>query len=343
MKRKADNAKHISAKHIFVFGLLALLLMSFFPAAHAEEETVDESSDESTLAEASLMDTGVGAQIRLLQLEKSITRNILIGNEVIDYLQKNNTNTTELEAIITELEALKLEVQDLDPSSEDATEKFVSIKQEAIDLSKEFRDVLKELVGEGNRPLLFGKISGIDRSELDVYNEDIKNLIHSQNFEIVSKIFESLGIENDELLQQIKDGSATYADVKKVISETVKDMTPQERKEAWTEIKESGVRKEIAARAKIEKARLNINERKSIRLEYLTKASGQIKDSEVKARVQASLEKRSGIVDARIERISGRLEKIQEARQNIREDIKDRRMQTGRTTVPGTAERGASE
>jgi hypothetical protein len=324
-------------KYFFVFSMLALLLLSFFPVAVAEEdiEETDDMLAQETLAEASGMYHGTGAEVRLLQLEKAITRNIILGNKIIAYLQGNNTNTTDLEAIVTEFEALKLEVQDLDPSSENATEDFVNIKQESIELSKEFRDTLRALIGKDNGPLLEGEIQQVDWSEIEEYNAEIKSKIHEQNAQIVGKLFESLGIENDELLEKVRNGEATFAEVRDVVAAAVKDMTPEERKEAWTELKEDGVRKMIAVRAKIEKARLNINERKATRLEFLTEASGQIKDPAVKARVQAALEKRSGVVDARIEKLSGRLEKIQEARQDIKHGILDRRTARASGNVEG--------
>lgn len=308
-------------KQIFGISLLLLLVLSIFPAVMAEEELTEETIAQDTMAEVSTMDQKIGAELRLLQLEKAITRNILGGNEVIAQVEEDGKDASELEALITELEALKLELQDLNPEDEGAVEAFVNIKQEAIEISKEFREIARGLLEQGDRLAIASKIKEMDKTELQQYNEQIRNKIRAQNAEIVRKTFNSLGIENDELLTKVENGEATHEEVRNVIRNAVQAMTPEEKRAAWTTLKESGVRKDVAVRAKIEKARLNINERKAARLDWLTRASEKIQDPERKARVQSALEQRSRVIDSRIGAISNRLERTREIKQNIR-DIK---------------------
>jgi Spy/CpxP family protein refolding chaperone len=304
-------------KQIFGISLFLLLVLSLFPAVMAEEELTEETIVQDTMAEVSTMDQKIGAELRLLQLEKAITRNILGGNEVIAQVEEDGKDATELEALITEFEALKLEVQDLNPEDEGAVEAFVNIKQEAIEISKEFREIARGLLEQGDRLAIASKIKEMDKTELQQYNEQIRNKIHAQNAEIVSKTFDSLGIENDELLTKVENGEATHEEVRNEIRNAVQAMTPEEKRAAFTTLKESGVRKDVAVRAKIEKARLNINERKATRLDYLEKASERIQNPERKARVQSALEQRYGVIDSRIDAISNRLDRAKEIRQNI--------------------------
>lgn len=306
-------------KQIFGISLLLLLVLSLFPAVMAEEELTEETIAQDTMAEVSTMDQKIGAELRLLQLEKAITRNILGGNEVIAQVEENGKDASELEALITELEALKLEVQDLNPDDEGAVEVFVNIKQEAIEISKEFREIARGLLEQGDRLAIASKIKEMDKTELQQYNEQIRNKIHAQNAESVSKTFDALGIENDELLAKVENGKATASEVRTEIRNAVQAMTPEEKRAAWTTLKESGVRKDVAVRAKIEKARLNINERKATRLDYLNRASERIQNPERKARVQSALEQRSSVIDNRIDAISNRLDRAKEIRQNIRD------------------------
>jgi hypothetical protein len=286
-----------------------------------ETELTEEDISESTMEEVSSMNTKPGAEVRLLQLEKSITRNILAGQEVIDRIAEKGNDTSELEAIITELEALKLEVQSLDPNSENAVEEFVNIKQEAIELVKEFREKAKELIEEGYRLALGQRIRNMNMTEIKEYNLRIRARIHSLNAEIVSKTFIALGIDNPELIDKVKSGEATFAEVKDEVKTTLQAMTPEERKAAWSNLKESGVKKDVAARARIEKARLKINERKANRMEWMTKAANRIQDADKRARVQATLEKRTQLVDNRIARIENRLDKAQAIRQNLKDKV----------------------
>jgi len=306
---------------IFAAGIFLLLVLNLFPGVLAQEGVQEELTEEKiaqdTMSEVFTMGQKLGAEIRLLQLEKSITRNIIVGDQVILKLKEEGKNTTELEVLITELEALKLEIQNLNPEDEDAVERFVNIKHDAIEITKEFREISRDLLDKGDRLEIAEKIKEMDKNELNQYNERIRNKIRVQNAEIIRKIFDSLGIENEELLTRIESGNATYAEVRNEIRNAIERMTPEERREAWGALKESGVRKDIAVRARIEKARLNINKRRAILLDYLKKASEKIQDPERKARVQNAIEKRSDIIQRRIDTISNRLEKTKEIRENI--------------------------
>lgn len=302
-----------------IFGISLLLVFSLFPAAMAQEELTEEAIAQDTMAEASSMDQKIGAELRLLQLERAIARNILGGNQVIAQVEENGKDATELEALITELEALKLEVQDLDPQDAGAVEAFVNIKHEAIEISREFREIARGLLEQGDRLAIASKIRAMDKTELQQYNEQIRNKIRAQNAEIVSKTFDALGIENEELVAKVENGEATHAEVRNEIRNAVEAMTPEEKRAAWTTLMESGVRKDVAVRARIEKARLNINERKATRIDYLAKASEGIQDPERKARVQLALEQRLSVIDNRIDIISNRLDRAKEIRQNIRD------------------------
>jgi len=289
--------------------LLTIFLFSIFPVAIAQEDSTDDVVAEETLTEVKTMGQRLGREVRLLQLEKSITRNILIGNIVIDVIKENGDDTTELEAFVTELEALKIEISELDPEAEDAVETFVSIKEESIEITQEFRKLAKELLGEDDKLEIAEAIKDLDKENLKNYNERIRQKVHELNAEIVLKTFESFGIEDTELIQKVENGEATHAEVREAIRNAVKNMTPEERREGWTKLKESNVKRDVAARTKIETARLRINERLEKRNEYLLKATERIQDPERRERVQTHLEERSVEIQGRIDRISERLEK----------------------------------
>jgi hypothetical protein len=312
-------------KQMFSIGLLLLFILGLFPAAMAQEvdegALTDDTVAQDTVEEVSSMGLKTGAELRIIQLEKAITRNILGGNEVISVVEDKGKDASGLEALLTELEALKLEVQGIDPEAEDALESFVSIKQEALEVSKEFRETARTLLEQGDRLAIAARIKEMDKTDLKQYNEQIRSRIHAQNAEIVRKTFEALGIDNEELISKVSNGEANSSEVRDEVRNAVQAMTPEERKAAWANLKESGVKKDIAVRARIEKARLNINERKATRLDYLAKASEKIKDPERKARVQSALENRSAVIDGRISAISDRLDKAKDMKQNLRNRI----------------------
>ncbi len=57
------------------------------------------------------MNNSFGAEIRLLQLEKALLKNILKGEMAVQVLIGLNFTTTELESILTEMKALLEEVR----------------------------------------------------------------------------------------------------------------------------------------------------------------------------------------------------------------------------------------
>ena len=86
--------------------LIVLMIMaSITPLAFADE--AENSTDEveinaETQKQVEIMNTSIGAEIRLLQLEKAIIKNIIKGEEVVSILSNLEYNKTELEAILAE-------------------------------------------------------------------------------------------------------------------------------------------------------------------------------------------------------------------------------------------------
>jgi hypothetical protein len=103
--------------NIIMVLMLMVPLASYALADDADDTQQDEIEiNEETQKEIEIMSDHLGAQIRLLQLEKAITKNIAKGNEVIAALKEADINTTILEAILAELELVKEEVQSADPN-----------------------------------------------------------------------------------------------------------------------------------------------------------------------------------------------------------------------------------
>ena len=70
--------------------IVLMLMVSIAPLAFADE--AEDSTDEveindETQKQVEIMDARVGSEIRLLQLEKSITKNIIKGEEVVSILK----------------------------------------------------------------------------------------------------------------------------------------------------------------------------------------------------------------------------------------------------------------
>ncbi|PIN72500.1 hypothetical protein COV21_01980, partial [Candidatus Woesearchaeota archaeon CG10_big_fil_rev_8_21_14_0_10_45_5] len=181
---------------------------------HENETELNETEEE----EIRPMRFPHGAQVRLLELEKSITRNILVGNQTIAAIKAGNSsaNTTNLVSIIDKLIILRNEVRTitvnetamLNKTSEELAQQFVDIKREAINLSKEFRDAARPLLKETDRQIIREYMKEIDRTELKNIDDEIRDARHRYNADLLNATFSHLGLNNSALLERVRNGDA---------------------------------------------------------------------------------------------------------------------------------------
>jgi len=300
-------------KKIMSILLVLMMVLSFAPMALAEdEETVEpvlvsEETEDETEVEVEAMSTLTGAEMRLLQLERAIERNMVRGNAVIE--EAGDADTSELEGIMAELEALNAEVQAVDPAAEDAVQQFVDLKADAIGLSKQFRDGARESLGPGKSAQVKEKIKNKENARVKELAGKINQKKQMFNSERVQAMFEKLGIENEELVGQIKEGEAALKQAQDQIRDRIKEMTPEEKKEAFSGLKEAGVKRAVAAKVKMDKIKAKSldreQERLQNRLEKIERNAGEGKSSEA---LRNYINNRLRVNEAAQERTQERLE-----------------------------------
>ena len=299
----------------------------------AAEQSGDASStagepevDEATKKEMKIANSPFGAEVRLLQLEKVISRSILQGNEAIEALKKAGKDTTSLQATLTELEDLRTEVQNADPKAEDAVVIFVDLKQDAKDLVNEFRTKVKSLVSADEvkelRQKIKAKIKEADASALQDINGKIKAQMHAYNTDRLKQMFEALGIKNDELLQKFANGEATQADVMSEIKAKLKSLPKEQRKETMQKLKEAGLKQNISMKSMLEKVRLNHLQRRENRLTKRLERAGKIHDEGLKAEITGKLQEKMKEVGSRQARAENRMHDKEKKEQNERDSNK---------------------
>ena len=87
------------------------------------------------------------------------------GELIILNLTDLGFNTIELQAILVELEFVKEEVIATDPYAADAVQNFIDLKHDAINLTKDFRNALKEI---------------LDNDAIEQLRENVKEMVHEQ-------------------------------------------------------------------------------------------------------------------------------------------------------------------
>ena len=214
----------------------------------SENETVSEE-------EVAPFSYPYGAEVRLLQLQKNINGNILAGKDVIDEIKSTNSSadTSSLEDIIEKLGALSDEIEDIinglnttNKTSEELARDFVDIKAEAINLTQEFRRTAAPMLKEAQREKIRSRIRERD-AQNSAINEQIAQLRREYNAQFLNLTLKKLGLQNDTLIEEVRNGNASRKEVNDYIREALKNTSPQERIKLLMKINEDRKKRAIYA------------------------------------------------------------------------------------------------
>ena len=311
--------------------ILLLLGILMAVAVVGQEEYVNEEQDseedneegpeldEEDMEEAEIMHTPFGARVRLLQLERAIYANILSGGEALAYIEDTypDADTTRLEEILEELEILLEEVQeaDLNQTAEELAEDFVSMKSDARSLSREFRQISNDILSPGDASQLRARLRQAHREQLQELREQIRNRKCQYNAERIQEMLSSMGIEDEELPERIRDCSYTASEVKERIRERVQSMAEQAKAKAVQRMQER--------REDLQQVKENIRERVREQREEHIEERLERQEQRLK-RAMERLEKRGENAEERLERVQQRIENRTQKLQERAEKIKQR-------------------
>jgi len=258
----------MKAKYAFL--LMAVLLA--VPAVFAQEEIDTNTGDviitNDTEAEIETMIYPHGAEIRILQLEKAITRNIERGDKVIEALNStsNETLINDLQAVIDELEVLKTEVQSFvfEGNVSEITKKFVDLKADAVELSKKFRTLASGHLSAEQRIQLQEEFQNQGQEELA---ERIRHKINEYNALRLENFLNLAGLQNSTFVQQARNGEVNAVSIMSRLKANIMQMNMVQKKQAVLEVQEEVLRNKVKKDAAINEAKANFTERKFERLE----------------------------------------------------------------------------
>jgi hypothetical protein len=216
-----------------------------------DNETEDIDIDNTT-KEIEIMNNTLGAEIRLLQLEKALIKNLLKGEMAVDVLKGLDYNTTDLEAILSEMKNLLDDVKAVNTSSNDSVYLFVEYKHKAINLTKQFRETIKELLNGENLKEIRERIKEMMSEELENCSKMIRNKIKQFNRNQLHKLYGIIGEANNTFVEEYLNGNISLAQLKIQIGKTINQMNKERKYEIFSEIKGENIKKKIHAQSSIE-------------------------------------------------------------------------------------------
>ncbi|MCK5261170.1 MAG: hypothetical protein KAJ44_03240 [Thermoplasmatales archaeon] len=222
------------------------------PDTNETEEQDEGNLDNETEEEIEIMNNSLGAEIRLLQLEKAILKNLIKGERAIEVLKAMEFNTSDLESILAEMRLLLEEINGTDPGSNDSVRVFVELKIEARNLTKQFRETVKELLDDEKIKELKERIREMVGDELQNYSKKIRNRIRQFNRNQLHRLYGIIGESNNSMIDEYENGNISLEQIKSQICKMVNQMTKEKKYQIFSEVKEDNIRKKIKAQASVD-------------------------------------------------------------------------------------------
>jgi len=208
----------------------------------------DNAFENETEDEIQIMNATLGAEIRLLQLEKAIIKNILKGEMAIAVLKSLEFNTTELESLLADLKAVLEDVRAINASANDSVARFVALKQEARNATKLFKESLHALLDDVTLMEIRERVRELVGDDLQNYTRRIQNRIRQFNSNQVYRLFGIIGEANMSLLHDYLNGNITLDQLRFLLSKTMNQMNHERQHEMFSELKEERIRNKIHAK-----------------------------------------------------------------------------------------------
>ncbi|MDH7507003.1 MAG: hypothetical protein QHH15_04355 [Candidatus Thermoplasmatota archaeon] len=242
-------------KKIWAISIMLMMLISITSLAVADEEAGGDNQEEQeinqidneTEKQIEIMKDSLGAEIRLLQLQKAILKNIIKGAMAIEVLKGLDFNTTVLEEILDQMKQLLEEVKEANTSSNESVMIFIELKTQAKNLTKQFRETVKELLSDEELNELRQRIREMVSEQVQNLSKQIRNRIRQFNRNQLYRLFGLIGEANYSLIDEYLNGNISLNQTKFQICKMINQMTKEKRYGIFSEIKEENIKKKINA------------------------------------------------------------------------------------------------
>jgi hypothetical protein len=232
--------------------VLLISISSIVLADEAEEDPQKDDTLNETQKEIEVMNNSLGAEIRLVQLEKALLKNILKGEMAVQVLiglgyNTTENNTDELESILAEMKVVLEEIRVTNTSSNESIQIFVSLKNESKNLTTQFRETIRILLNNTALREIRERIKEMVSNELDNYGKRIRNLIRQFNFNQLYRLYGIVGEANSSFVNDYFNGTLPLNETKLQFCKIINEMTKEKKYEIFSEIKGENIRRKIHA------------------------------------------------------------------------------------------------
>ena len=229
--------------------LVFMLVLTSVPFALAEV------SDSELEDEIEIMGISERAEYRVRQLVISLESQIEYAEDILVELDVSDEVMSDLEDSVIKFEALldRANGIDLTSSADVLAAEFLAIKEEASEISSEFRSTVHDAVVSSELENLKASIKEMKDMRRDVARLEIAEIREAFELERAERLFDELGIE-------VAEGS-TPEETRALIKEALSELSSDERNEFRAELKadREAARDDVAALKAETKAEIEAN------------------------------------------------------------------------------------
>jgi hypothetical protein len=187
MKKNLKRTKMVLLSVLVLAALSVFFVSSVFAVEANADSTFDTTVEVRTTQEVEIMHSSLGAQMRLLQLEREISKNIFQGERIIAHIDANTTvDTSSLVEYVDALKVLRAEVKTTRESLLDSTltasesaAAFVVLKKESVSLTTQFRTELAVILSDEERAQLRSRVVVESKESVRSLHDDVKRVRNS--------------------------------------------------------------------------------------------------------------------------------------------------------------------
>lgn len=231
----------------------------------APTNSTNETIDNETQNQIGMMQSsGIGAKIRVLELQRSIEVKILEAQAVLSYIQTNktSTNTSSLSDIITNLQALKNQIGNVSITNKTYTvQQFVNIKSQAMTLIKEFRSNASQYLNDSDKRSLKAQFNQIEKSSFKNLRSQIHSLQKQLWVEQVKNVLSRIGKKDQGLLNKLNQSNMTAQQIRQQLIEDYKNLSIKQRTQAQIKLREDAIKTEQEKLSTLRNIQKNISQR----------------------------------------------------------------------------------
>jgi hypothetical protein len=303
------------------FVLSVFLALSLFAGNVLADGNVSNETDN----QAAAFTSGLGAKVRLMQLESAIEKNILWGERIIAAVKEKNAtiDSSELETLLTELKVLLEEVNNntAPAAGDESARHFVDMRHEGNEITKEFRELVHSILKEADIQGMKRALGATNWNNTNVSAWDLNKTRHEYNAEKVSELLNAANITDPALLEKIKNGDMSIGEIRKALKDALDNKKGKEQSDAYNTLSEKAKKSRVFVMAVKDKVAKNESERIRVRVrERMRHAEGQNVTEAVgeKLRNQTRTEKRINRTLEHIEYMTGKkIEKLEDLGEKI--------------------------